>query len=186
MTNAEQFLVKRYAIALLHTVCRSLTDQDRDALSKTIAFLKQQQTASALTTLSLINRTIPLSLFQKLTTSTAIATLFKTIFDLLIVQRRTFLFFNIVVALRDEWYKKELIMPFSIETTIALTKQQKQRIELFLQQQTGYSILCSYAQKPSLIAGIRAQSSIFLWENNIEQRLQKIHSYLIRKDNHES
>ena len=61
-----------------------------------------------------------------------------------------------------------------ISSSHDITQQDLDAIERFLVNQTGLSIIYTYAIDKKLIAGIRLQSNTLLWECSINKQLTQI------------
>lgn len=66
------------------------------------------------------------------------------------------------------------LLEVTITTAEPLEEEQKQRFEEFFKKLSGKNIMSNVILDESLIAGIRMQSDLFLWEYSIKSRIAKI------------
>jgi ATP synthase F1 delta subunit len=99
---------------------------------------------------------------------------FEKLITLLLLHNRLILLAPIlkrIVAFYDE---EKNITLFQITTPTLISQDLKTAISSFLSSATKKTVFCSYSIDPSLIAGLRAQSKEFLYENSIRKKLQTL------------
>ena len=162
----SKIVAKRYAQAFIHY--KSLTEQDLSfllSLDNLVEFMSRYRSiffhANTLT-------------YKKLLELFNLATVFDSMIDLLVMHKRLFLFKDVLEFIVFLYKKNNLIESVSITSSHELRDDQKKVLHCFLEQQTGKKIIYSYAIKKSLIAGIRARGSTFVWESSIAKRLRRV------------
>lgn len=70
--------------------------------------------------------------------------------------------------------EKSHIVQFLITSSQPLSLIDKEKIHHFLTTNTHAIVETSYALDPSLIAGLRIQSTTYLWEKSIAQQLRAV------------
>lgn len=99
---------------------------------------------------------------------------FQSLLFLLEQQQRLLLFSEILYRVVDLYKKIHGIEYCHIASASHLTDAQSKEIKQLLEHASGKKLLCFYETDPSLIAGIRARSETFVWEDSIEQRLRAL------------
>lgn len=89
-------------------------------------------------------------------------------------QQRLLLLPDVVQRVVDSYKKRHNIEYCRVSSALPLTDEQAEKLKQLLEQLSGKKLLCFYETDPSLIAGIRARSETFVWEDSVEQRLRML------------
>jgi len=165
-------VARNYAKAFLNFMGNVLTLSHCEMLQKATCEFKQCLDYITLipTISSHVKKKVLLSWFQALKIPIDITRLL----DLLIYHQRLFLFSTIMEQLCVEYYKRNNIVKFCIQSTASLSKEQIDTIHTFLSYKTGKRIRFTFVLEKNLIVGIRLQSDTYLWEYSLRQRLRNI------------
>ncbi len=67
----------------------------------------------------------------------------------------------------------------TIQSAMPLTESEIIKFETFFQKLSGKRVISRVQVEESLIAGVRMQSDIFLWEHSVAARLRKLHQNML-------
>ena len=95
----------------------------------------------------------------------------KKLMHLLMQHQRLFLLPDVLRYIQQLYKERREIMEFEVRSSHALTKDQLETIKYFLSSKTGNHILYEHTIHKDLIAGIRLQSDLLLWERSVARRL---------------
>jgi ATP synthase F1 delta subunit len=87
-------------------------------------------------------------------------------------QQRLVILPDVLYRVIDRYKQQHGIEYCRVSSALSLTDAQAEKIKQLLEQRSGKKLLCFYETDPSLIAGIRARSETFVWEDSVEQRLR--------------
>lgn len=107
---------------------------------------------------------------------------FQSLLSLLQKHQRIELLPAILQAINELILAKNKQMFFNISTYPALLPAQTDQVLIYLKRVTGCDILYEASENTDLIAGLKLQSAQFLYNDTIQNRLQKIHRKLIRQN----
>ena len=99
---------------------------------------------------------------------------------LVIAHHRASLLAPMFHQLADLYQKRAGVMTFSVQSSIALSEQEKTCIENFLKEQVPVQVQCSYELNPELIAGVRIFNEQYLWEYSAQAQLRALHTSILR------
>lgn len=99
---------------------------------------------------------------------------FLKLIDLLIAHGRSYYIQIIIQELMALYYKHNKVESFYISSSHELSSQQKTTIREFLARSLDCVIIDEYGVDQQLIAGIRMQSTYWLWEYSIAKQLAAI------------
>jgi F0F1-type ATP synthase delta subunit len=89
---------------------------------------------------------------------------------------------TVLCALRSEFKKSARIYDFTVTSSHALSAEQKEAIERQLTKAVDGTLVVTYREDSSLIAGIRLQSPTYYWEESIARRIQNIRQTLYTQE----
>lgn len=167
-------IARKYAIAFLNYIGTSLAAGHSQILKKAVYdFERHTDYITLLKVPTIFNTTKKkglLAWFRALEIPLDITKLL----DVLIEHQRLFLFPVVLQELCDESDIRNNVEEFSLQATVALDKDQIDSIVTFLEHKTGKHIRITQILNKNLIAGIRLQSDIHVWEYSLRQRLREI------------
>lgn len=94
--------------------------------------------------------------------------------DVLGQKRRLFLLPVICYWIAIYFREKHSIIQFLITSSQDLSFKDKETIDLFLKKSTQSTVELSYHVDYNLIAGLRMQSDMYVWEKSIAQKLRDV------------
>lgn len=180
MNEAVQFLARRYALAYLHSFGDDLSSDVMLNLEQAKQFFFEHRRALYFLSLPTIAKDAKLLIMQKLFVKFHLPASMNKLVELLIIQKRTYLWYDILKSIIELYQQEHHIMDVVIESAPEIGAQQIEIIKQFLARKTGNDIIYKYRVNPDLIAGVRAYSSTILWECSIAKKLRAIRLSLIR------
>lgn len=173
-------LVYVYVQAFLNLYYHTLQRVDKDVLEKAHFFFKTKKSFYFLLESPLLDDSYKLATLKQVRINLSLPESFDNLVKLLITHKKTSVLQNFFLILDQEIQKRNNQISFVVSFAGQITAQQKNAIQLFLEQATGKYIMCEYRNDPDLIAGIRLQSRQFLLDDSIKGRLAKIRCLLKR------
>jgi ATP synthase F1 delta subunit len=170
---------KKYALAFLNLFGSRLSPVDIEHIDQAMRFLFEHQQVLGLLKISGISNEDKRRVLYKFAQKYKLPALFNHVIDLLVEHKRAFILPHVLEMIIFVFQQREGIDTFKISSSHPLEKEVIAILEHFLQQKTGQRIRSSYTIDESLIAGIRMQSSTFLWEYSVAQQLRELQVPLI-------
>lgn len=174
MKIEEKILARRYALAFLNVYISLLKDVDFKAMCFVTSYFRERRQACFLMRVSLLKESVKLKALDEIRKLFDLPPCFNKLFALLIEHKRSIILSDVFDELCNEYKRRKKIITFEVTATEKLSEEQKNIIEKFLHKATQETVLCSYTEDMSLIAGIRLQSSAYLWETSVKDRLHRI------------
>lgn len=167
-------LSKKYAQAFLNTFRTMITE---DIVLKTAMTSKELSKIRAL--LIRLNNTLHSQENKKIVNSILIEKyelpeFFRNLFDLLIKDRKLTLISDVLKAIVGLYHQEKNIKFFDITSSHELSSDQLHDLQKFLECQTGAKIHYKHTVDSSLIAGIKLQSDLCIWEYSIRKQLKAL------------
>lgn len=165
---------KKYAKAFLQEFHDSLTIDQVQNFKTVIKFFKQH--SDFLSIVSVLASRYPESctLLEELKNHFGLPASVEKLIQVLIAHKKLHIFSEVLQDIYCLYMLKNNILEVTIATAAALEEDQKQKFEEFFKKLSGKKIISSAIIDESLIAGIRMQSDLFLWENSIKSRIAKL------------
>lgn len=178
MNSSEIVLAKKYAQAFLNLYIDTVSYNDYIIIKAASLYLYKNRAF-----FSLLN--IPtLSLEQKRTSLYTIlhelkaASVLNRLIELIIHDQRIFLIPALFDALVHTYEKRKKIISFTISSSHSLQNNNLEMLKKFLIKKTNAHIVYNFVVNKKLIAGIRMQSDLFLWEYSVAKQLKTISKYI--------
>lgn len=172
MNVQDSKLAKKYAAAFLNIYENQLSLDDYFALQQAVHFFDDNRQLLTYFKLPRILAEKKEAL-RKIQEAFNLPKVMDTLMELLLDHQRLFLIKYVFEALLILFRERNNIMTFSIISSHTLEKNQLQSIKDFLEKKTRNTILYNKEVDKKLIAGIRLQSTTYLWEYSIEQQLRE-------------
>lgn len=173
-------LTAKYAQALFNLDGKQMVEDDFWAIKKTVQCLRQNMTI--LTYFNAPHASENSQLIKLFLAYFKLPAKFSALILLLQKQQRVFLLKNILEEFLALYLINQQQIFFKITSYPALDDSQTNQALGYLAQATGAKILYEQHVDPTLIAGLKMQSVTFLYNDTIQNRLQKIHRKLIRQN----
>lgn len=176
--SIQTVVAQRYARAFLNVHAAQITESDMlNIIAARDYFIQQKDVLSILDMYDLDEKqfkqciTIFLAKF-------ALISAFEQLIMLLKQKHRLFLFRDILKFIVWEYQAYTRRLYFELSSAINLSEKEWDTIRSFLNKLSGSDNIYKSSVDASLIAGIKAMSGDFLWENSIKSRLQKLNLWL--------
>jgi ATP synthase F1 delta subunit len=169
--NIEYLILSRkYAVAFLNLFINEITLEDYHALVKLLLFLKNKPELNLMFKLPRVEKA-KREAIDCMMKEFQLPLPFKKLMDLLLDDQRLFLLLDVLRYIKQLYTEREGIMEFEIRSSHDLNHEQLEIIKYFLSSMTGKHIVYKHSIDRELIAGIRLQSDILLWERSVAQKL---------------
>jgi ATP synthase F1 delta subunit len=177
MANAYnlQTIISRYAKAYYMVYKDRVTLENRNTMIAISKLLERDRSF-----LILINNTLKdyidlkVSIFGDYLKIYNLDLPFVQLIRLLLTHARLMLLPQILQGIVNLYDIEKEIAIFHITTPTLISQEGKTAISSFLGSATKKTIFCNYAIDASLVAGFRAQSKEFLYENSVRKKLQTL------------
>jgi F-type H+-transporting ATPase subunit delta len=165
---------KNFASAFLNLYINSISEKDLLNLISLSSYLKQNN--------KLINYVCKISIttngscnfFKLLLKKFDLPIVFQKLVDLLANRKLLYLINDIFSQIILLYQKRNKVMLFNIKSVIPLEENDLYKLKIFLEKTTNNKIIETLEIDKSLIAGIKAQSNNFLFENSISKKLKTL------------
>lgn len=173
-------LAKKYAVAFLNIYEQTITYQDYQSFIQAEHFLKHHRKALFLFNIPLIKQSIKKNVLDEWRKKYILPESFNKLIDLLLMHQRLWLLPDIVQCLVQEYRFRNNILFFTISSSYQLEPSELEVLRDYLAQKTGKSIDYVHTITPdTLIAGIRMQSSSYVWERSVGKQLKLMRRSLV-------
>lgn len=168
-------LARKYATAFLNVFIDTISIQDYCALEALKTFLTEHADLIAILKLNVISREKKIQYIEMLFEQSGLpASSYKKLVALLADDQRLYLIVDVVKQIELLYRMRRNIEEFAIHSSHKLAKEQLEQIKNFLSQKINKHIIYKYQYNKRLIAGIRLQSDVLLWEYSIARQLRDL------------
>lgn len=174
-------LAKKYALAFMNTTPNSFNKKWVESAITLDRFFKKQKALFLLLHAPTISASLKLKALNNLFDKLMIDDKIRILVRMLLEHQRLYLLRHVMHHIIDEQRMRNNIVLFTISSSRLLTSQEQEYIIEFLAAQTNAHVSADFIVNPELIAGVRAQSSTFLWERSISHYLQHIKQTVLRQ-----
>lgn len=178
MDKRDIILARRYARAYLGLFMRDMTSTNYQGCYKVAALFVQKPALGFLLDLSLITRTLKLKELERIIAVCGLPVSCNKVTTLLIDHHRAGLLGEMFIQIAQLYKRQAGIDTCTVRSSSTLSVEEKKDIEAVLQQQTQLGLTFTYAVDPSLIAGMRCQTTDFLWEHSVDQVVRRLENSL--------
>ena len=172
--NARSILARKYATAFLKVFSHAFTDKDYTDLTKALAYLQKWRSILVLLTVPAISPAQKKNCLATFLVTAQVPSSVTPLAQLLLDHHRIELLADVCATIIELYQEQHHIMPFTIKSTHALSDEHLDRLNNYLAQKTGNSIIATPMIDKELIAGLRAQSTLFLLEYSLAQQLRAL------------
>jgi len=173
-------LEKRYAQAFLNVFASVVTPQMLESATALCTYLKEHRRIVFMLKLSVLDTRIKIQGLHELCEKFGLGKPFQRLIALLQEDHRLPLLPDVLCHLEEIYREREKIYAFMVDSSIELAQEKRKSLEKSLAEQLAGTMLCTYRIDPRLIAGIRAQSTTYLWEDSIAKQLRTMQLALSR------
>ena len=174
MNIKRSALAKKYAQAFLNSYPQAINSDTYETLQKATDYFNKQRAFFLILTVPTLTFIQRLDALKKQFKPFKLPSEFYRLISLLLTQHRIMLLPDILQQIIRVYEQRHNIMEFNLKCSSPLTDTQQTALQNFIAQKTGYQIKSKTIVDPTLIAGLRLQSSTRLWEYSIAKKLRTI------------
>jgi F0F1-type ATP synthase delta subunit len=174
MKGAREILALRYAQAFLNCFIDEIDRAYFTALCEVELYFRSNKKVLYFLSLSNIDQSMKETLMHTLFEQFGIARTGDRLVHTLLVGKRGHLLHAVLKHIISLYKRRTQIMSFLITTSHPVSNAQIAVIQQFLARASGCDIIYEYAVNKRLIAGIRLQSDLLLWEYSIDKQLKSM------------
>jgi F-type H+-transporting ATPase subunit delta len=180
MISAQLILASQYAHAFLNVFGTQLQVDDYEQLHQAAHFLKNNDAARRFLKIPLIDMQEKKVVLEQLMHAFRLPDVIQRLIDLLLKHKRIYLLAEVFEHMYRNYLHKNSIEFFTIKSSHALSDDEIQDIEKFLNKETGKKIRSTVVVDSSLIAGLQLTSATKVWEYSVRKQLNTLQ--LLRKE----
>lgn len=173
MNEEYALLCRRYATAFLNIYNDELTLKDCEKIKKAENFLRHHRVILTFFDLPDLKLDRHACMIDLLIERLNLPKVVKPLLLLLDKKRHIWLLPEGLAILETLFFERRNMLAFNIESYPVLSEKQLEDIKGFLRKKTGKEIVSYVKENEKLIAGVRAQSRILLWEYSIAKKLRE-------------
>jgi len=181
MLLKEMMLAKKYAIAFFNLYGTTFTQKDSSTCRNLEKFLKENFYFYISLRMPSIPTSAKKAAIEKILRPFALKKSVFTLINTLLDHGRIEILHHVLKLIRREYNERHGIEFFKITSSHHLADPEKAIMKKVLQRMTSKTIITSFALDPSLIVGLRTQSSTSLWERSIKKELSHISATIAQK-----
>lgn len=174
MKYTLSLVAKKYAQAYLHSFENNLDLAEVQNFKTAIKFFRYHNDFLSIVSILATKKDGACLLLEEIKTHFNLPDSIRKLIQILVKHRKLDIFDKVLQDIYCSYMLKNNILEVTIATAQELEEDQKIRFEEFFKKLSGKKIVSSTIVDESLIAGIRMQSDIFLWEYSIKSRIAKI------------
>jgi F0F1-type ATP synthase delta subunit len=179
MNKNQDILAKKYATAFLNCYEKTVSLHDFCSLVNGVEALKQYHRMFTLLDISYISKTSREKALDAILKKTKIPRVIDPLLQLLTDHQRLSLFPLVIWYVTVVYGQRHALLLVTLRSSLALTQEYTDILKGFLSKQTGCHIIATPLVDSALIAGIRMESSTYLWEHSIAQRLRFLRQLIL-------
>lgn len=180
MTKGQTILAKKYADAFLNVFIDKLSYEDMSKISAASDFLVAHHALLSFLTWPVIKTEVKVRSLHELLQKFSLDHPFDKLVALLASSKRLHLINAVLKQIYAIYMKRKNMVHVSITSSHQLHESDLATIKQFLVNIAGTSIIYDYTVDKKLIAGIRLQSDVFLWEYSIRKQLAQMKLPIVR------
>lgn len=174
-TPIDRNISQKYAKAFMGIFPKAITLADVGKISSAQKFLQKHKESLLFLQLPGFNLETKKSMIADLIGHLALPEQLSAIMLLLIKHNRSFYIPDVLLCINQLYKKQTNSMIFSLKTAQPLNEKQTAVIKHFLEKSVHKNIIIEPSLDTSLIAGLRLQSSEYLWEYSVRKHLKALH-----------
>lgn len=173
-TPINRNISQKYAKAFMATFPKTITLPLIGKMNIAQKFLQTHKQVLLFLQLPQLNQERKKSMVADLISYFALPEQLSAIILLLIKHNRSFYIPDVLFCISQLYKKQTNSVIFSLKSAYPLSEQHIQTIKLFLEKLMHKNVITEPSLDTSLIAGVRLQSSEYLWEYSIRKQLQTL------------
>jgi ATP synthase F1 delta subunit len=178
MNIAENILAKKYASAFFNLNADTLSFDDYSALKAAAQYSKKNEKLFFLLNTPTVPTATKQTILEDLLHQFSLPNSLQPLIQLVLKHQRLFLLPAIFKQITVVYEKQKKIMEFTISSSQHLDKNQLEIMKTFLAKHTNYHIIYKQLFNKKLIAGIRMQSDVYLWEYSVAKQLRALRTLI--------
>lgn len=167
-------LARKYAQAYLNLFGDQLSEKDYQKLQTLSEFIEAHRQTVFFLGLQSIAAEDKEKIIFKLVDQYNLPISLKKLISALIKNNRAALIGKTLAQICELYRKNNRIMLFQISSSCPLEEKYLHVINKFLTDKTGLTIISKSEVKKDLIAGLRLQSNMYLWEYSIKKQINRL------------
>jgi ATP synthase F1 delta subunit len=174
-TPIDRNISLKYAKAFMAIFPKAVTFTDIGKIKTAYQFLQKHKQALLFLQLPRFNYATKKAMIADLISHFSLPEQLSAIMLLLVKHNRSFYIPDVLLCINQLYKKQTNSITFSLKSAHALNEKQIETIKRFLERLVHKNIITEPFVDRSLVAGLRLQSSEYLWEYSIRQHLQTLH-----------
>jgi len=182
MKYSLSVISKKYAQAFLKEYQQDLTLAQVQNFKTAIKFFRQHYDFLSIVSVLANKHEGFCSLLQEMQDHFSFPACIQKLITILVAHKRLYILAQVLQDIYCLYMLNNNILEVTIATAEPIEEEQKQKFEEFFKKLSGKNIISTAMIDESLIAGIRMQSDLFLWEYSIKSRIAKISRKMIDEE----
>lgn len=174
MHFSQSELAKKYATAYLNVHGKEYTFKDIRALWRAAQFLAEHHTLLFYLSLSIVDVEDKERFIDLLIKKFNLFSSLKDLFLLMVKNKCIFLASSVLRDMYGLYKTRNNICDLRIISSVELTQEDIDSLVNFFKEKASCTVMARASVDPSLIAGVRLQTDIFLWEHSIAKQLREL------------
>lgn len=179
MKYSQSLVAKQYAKAYYLEFGDQLKFEDIERIKSVIVFFRKHHNFMSLVSLLLDPDKSSNVVLDELFEQFMIPQTLKKLISVLILHKRLVFFSQVLQDICCLYFLKNNILEVTISTAAPLEQHELEQFENFFIKHSGKSIKSNVVIDESLIAGVRMQSDLFLWQYSVAARLQSLRQKML-------
>jgi F0F1-type ATP synthase delta subunit len=179
MRYSQSFVAKQYSKAYFAEFGTQLKIEDIEHIKSAIRFFRRHHNFMSLVNLLHDSNKSSNVIIEELFDHFLLPITLKKLIEVLIFHKRLVFFSQVLQDICCLYFLKNNILEVTITTATELEDHEREQFEKFFIKLSGKSIKSNVVLDQSLIAGIRMQSDLFLWQYSIAHRLQNLRQKML-------
>jgi ATP synthase F1 delta subunit len=174
MNTQVTILARRYAQAYLNLFMDQISEQEYQKLQTMSEFIEAHRQTVFFLGLKSIPEQAKEDIIRNLVEKYKLPSSLIKLVTIIIQHGRAALIGKTLAQICELYRKKHHIMMFNIQSSFPLDQQTLGTVNNFLAKKTGWSIVSTTELNKRLIAGIRLQSTVYIWEYSIRKQINEL------------
>lgn len=172
MRYSQSPIAKKYAKAYMAEYADTLTLADIKSIKLAIRFFKRHHNFMSLVNLLVEPTKTKTIVLDELFEHFSLPQNLKKLIDVLVNHKQLKIFSEVLSDICCLYFQTNNMLELTIYTATSLENHEFEKFENFFKKLSGKITLSTLVHDPSLIAGVRMQTDLFLWEYSIAARLR--------------
>lgn len=179
MKYSQSLVAKQYAKAYLAEYESQLNLADIEHIKLVLKFFRKHHNFMSLVSELIDDAGSDHILIQELFDHFSLPVTLKKLVDVLIRHKRLIFFAQVLQDIGCLYLLQHNILEVTVSSAAPLEALELEQFEKFFTELSGKRIISNVVLDESLIAGVRMQSDLFLWEYSIASRLRTLRQNLL-------